>query len=264
MRRAAWLCAAPVWWVRRAPRSVCWRTDPGLVTLKDASAEVVHHRSRSIIVHPVNEVHRFDSRAEADQAFLALSRAGFDMRKLSLLDVGHPGQRHALHGRTTGEHIRAWAGAGLVWGALFGLVAPMPARGLDASQGALVVTLLQTLAGGVTLGGLAALLGVLTRPGRRGADADTAAQAQEATAYRLVIRGAAEDHAQARQVLDRLHPGVRSRGLTGHGDLDGAGRGASVHPFHAAGRAMGRRHVDAAERQAGESRTTLHRSRRSG
>lgn len=180
-------------------------------------------------------MHNFASRAAADQAVLALSQAGFDMRKLSLLAKGHHADIHTLRERSTAEHVRSWVGVGMVWGALFGLLAPASASGLADSHGYLVATLIHTVGGAAGLGGLAAVVGALNRPGRHGGDvridiqgqakadaqggADGHSKGDSAThehdAYRLVIRGSADDHAQARQVIEHTRSAARQTDTTG-------------------------------------------------
>lgn len=124
------------------------------------------------------------------------------MRKLSLLGKAHHGAHHTLRERSTGEHLRSWIGVGMVWGALFGLLAPVADGGLAASQGYLVATLIHTLAGAATLSALAAAVGALTRPGRDGSAPQGTGALHEQDGFRLVIRGSAEDHALARRLLD--------------------------------------------------------------
>jgi hypothetical protein len=240
-----------------------------LAKLHDALARARHNRSRFIIVQTTTEVHSFDNRVDADQAVQALSKAGFDMRKVSLLGKSHHGDQHTLRERSSGEHVRSWASVGLVWGALVGLLAPVPADGLAATQGYLLATLIHTLAGALVIGGVGVAVGAMTRPGT-GTGAGVSGghpAAQESDTYRLVIRGSADDHAQARRVLDMDRPPVRTHATDGtlasvRPSLPSTG--ASVHPFQPVGRPASRRHVDAVERHNGMSRQSVEGSRRSG
>ncbi len=170
------------------------------------------------------------------------------MRKLSLLATEHHADRHTLRERSTAEHVRSWAGVGVVWGALFGLLAPASVSGLADTHGYLVATLMQTVGGAAGLGGLAAVVGALNRPGHHGGEvqrnvqgatnADSLGGAQghtkvdaathEHDAYRLVIRGSAADQAQARQVIQLSRSSARQVDTTGRsgpsaGDDTGSG-----------------------------------------
>jgi hypothetical protein len=178
------------------------RAGLALVTLADEAEIKSNNQSRFIIAPSTNEVHSFDTREQVNQAAQVLSKAGFDMRKLSLLGEGHHGALHTLRERSTGEHIRSWTGVGLVWGALIGLLAPVPDGGLATSQGYLVATLIQTLAGAAALSVLAAAVGASTRPGRDGGVPQGAGVSHEHGGFRLVIRGSTDDHALARRLLE--------------------------------------------------------------
>jgi hypothetical protein len=226
-----------------------------------------HHRPRLIIVPPTTEVHSFANRSEADQAVQALSKAGFDLRKLSLLGEGHRGALHTLRERSTGEHIGAWASVGVVWGAVFGLIASVPSVWLAAVHGHVVAALAHMLAGSVILGGIAVAVGAWTRPGKVDCESQDDSKAQVLDTYRLVIRGSAEDHAQARRVLDL----DRSSELRPHDvdeappvDPDMVQAGASVHPFLSPSRPAGQHHTEAQEQRTGMTRASVQGSRRSG
>jgi hypothetical protein len=213
------------------------------VTLAVEAGITSNYQSRSIIVPSTNEVHRFDTREQANRAAQGLSKAGFDMRKVSLLGKTHHGAHHTLRERSTGEHLRSWIGVGMVWGALFGLLAPVPEGGLAASQGYLVTTLIHILAGAATLSALAAAVGALTRPGQDGGGPQGTGASHEHDGFRLVIRGSADDHALARPLLEtntssteQPHAGAdtaadRSGDASGAVSSDSAGNAAVEAPL---------------------------------
>lgn len=241
-----------------------WRRHHPLTKLDVALATTTLHQSRPIIVQTTNEVHCFDNRAEADQAVHALSTAEFDMRKLSLLGKGHHDDRHTLRERSAEEHVRAWTAVGVVWGGLFGLLSLLPESGLAASQGYLVAALVHTLVGAALLGGLAAAAGVLMRPGQGEGTSGGDAKAHTADVYRLVIRGSAEDHAQARRILES------SRAMAGRADAANAespygtgqvAQGASVHSLQAVGRPGSRYQADDFAPRDAVSRQNTRRER---
>ena len=64
----------------------------------------------------------FNTHSEAEDAIQTLNRAGFDVKKLSLVGKGYHSEEHPLGFYTAGDRIKTWGGIGAFWGSSRGLV----------------------------------------------------------------------------------------------------------------------------------------------
>jgi len=146
----------------------------------------------------------FDTHAQAEDAIRALSRSGFDMKKLSL--IGKGGEQHPVGFYSAGDRIRSWGSKGAFWGAIWSLlfgpaVFFLPGFGLIAMAGPLVTVLVGALEGAVVLGGASALGAALSRigvPDDQVIKYETAVKADKCV---LILHGDAGEVAKARAVL---------------------------------------------------------------
>jgi uncharacterized membrane protein len=118
----------------------------------------------------------FDDHVQADRAIADLQRAGFDMRKLSILGRDFHTEEHAVGFYNAGDRVKYWGKQGAFWGSIFGiLVAPaffwIPGIGPILTGGIIGSVLMGTLEGaavGAAVGGgttaLAAALASLGVP----------------------------------------------------------------------------------------------------
>ena len=153
---------------------------------------------------PVIAVH--DTHAAAESTIKALSRAGFDMKKLSIIGKGYHTEEHPLGFYTTGDRVKAWGGIGSFWGGIWGLLtAPavfvLPPIGLVATAGPLVVALIAALEGAVVVGGLSALGAALYGLGMSKDRAIKYEADVKADRFLVIVHGTADDIAKARAVL---------------------------------------------------------------
>jgi len=148
----------------------------------------------------------FSNHAEAETAIQTLSKAGFDVKKLSLIGKGYHTEEHPVGFYTAGDKIRSWGGAGAFWGGIWGmLMAPavflLPGIGLVAMAGPLVATLVGGLEGAVVVGGVSALGAALTQVGVPKDQVVKYETALKVDQYVLVIHGTADELARARSML---------------------------------------------------------------
>ncbi len=151
-------------------------------------------------------VYVFNTHVEAEEAIQSLSRAGIDVKKLSLIGKGYHSEEHPLGFYTTGEKIRSWGGIGAFWGGIWGLLlAPavffIPGLGLLPMAGPVVAALVGALEGAVVVGGLSALGAALTRIGVPKDQVLKYETALKADKFVLLIHGSIDDEAKARSVL---------------------------------------------------------------
>ncbi len=151
-------------------------------------------------------VYIFNTHVEAEEAIHALSRAGFDVKKLSLVGKGYHTEEHPVGFYTAGDRIKSWGSAGAFWGGIWGLLlAPavffLPGLGLLAMAGPVVATLVGALEGAVVVGGLSALGAALTQIGIPKDQVIKYETALKVDKYVLMVHGNAEDLAKVSSVL---------------------------------------------------------------
>ncbi len=148
----------------------------------------------------------FDTHPLAEQAIHSLSKAGIDIKKLSLIGKGYHSEEHALGFYTSGDRIKSWGSAGAFWGGIWGLLlAPavffLPGLGLVALAGPVVAALVGALEGAVVVGGLSALGAALTQIGVAQDEVIKFEAALKADKYVLMVHGDDAEIARAQEVL---------------------------------------------------------------
>lgn len=155
--------------------------------------------------HP--PIYYFSTHEEAEDAIHALSRSGFDVKKLSLVGKGYHTEEHPVGFYTAGDRIKSWGGVGAFWGGIWGvLLAPavffVPGLGLLAMAGPVVSALVGALEGVVVVGGLSALGAALTQIGVPKDQAIKYESALKFDKYVLMVHGTAEEQAKADTVME--------------------------------------------------------------
>ena len=148
----------------------------------------------------------FNTHGEAENAIRTLSRAGFDVKKLSLIGKGYHTEEHAVGFYTAGDRIKAWGGRGAFWGGIWGLLfAPavflLPGVGLVAMAGPFVAMLIGALEGAVVVGSVSALGAALTQSGIPADQIIRFEAALKVDKYVLMVHGSAEEVEHARSLL---------------------------------------------------------------
>ena len=153
----------------------------------------------------------FGTHAQAEEAIRALSHAGFDMEKLSLVGKGYHTEEHPVGFYTTGDRVKAWGGGGAFWGAIWGLLlAPavffLPGFGLLAMAGPVVSALVGALEGAVVVGGASAIGAALSQIGVADDQILKYETALKADKFVLMVHGSAEELAKVESVFaaDRI------------------------------------------------------------
>jgi hypothetical protein len=163
----------------------------------------MRHEIAMRLANPVIAVHATHAAAKAYVE--ALSRAGFGMKKLSI--VG----KHAMGFHTTGDRIKTWGGIGGFWGAIWGLLAApavflVPPFGLLAAAGPFGLVLLAALEGAAVVGGLSALGAALISLGLSKEQAIKYETDVKDRRFLVIVHGSTDDIAKARAVFASPHP----------------------------------------------------------
>ena len=148
----------------------------------------------------------FRTHSLAEEAIQTLGKAGFDMKKLSLVGKGYHTEEHPVGFYSVGDKMLAWGGTGAFWGGIWGLLfAPavflLPGLGLIAMAGPIVAMLIGALEGAVVVGGVSALGAALTRIGVPKDEVVKYETALKVDQFLLLVHGTADEQAHARSVL---------------------------------------------------------------
>jgi uncharacterized membrane protein len=153
----------------------------------------------------------YDSHTEAEAAVKTLERAGFDMKKISIVGRDYHTEEQPLGYFNTGERAMFFGKLGAFWGGLAGLLFGSalvfaPLFGHIVVLGPLAATLVGGLQGAALGGGTGALVGALSALGIPKYSVLRFASAVKADKFLLLL------HADAREIA-RAHQVLRSAGL---------------------------------------------------
>jgi hypothetical protein len=112
----------------------------------------------------------YENHERADQAVRALHKAGFDMKKLSIVGKDFHTEEHAVGFYTASDGMKFWGKLGAFWGGLWGLffssaLLVIPVVGHVIVLGPLVAALVGALEGAVLGGSGGVFVGALTSLG---------------------------------------------------------------------------------------------------
>ena len=104
----------------------------------------------------------YRSHAEAEAAIKELQRAGFDLKKLSIVGRDYHTEEHVVGYYNAGDRMKYWGKNGAFWGGIWGLLFGsafffVPGIGPLVMAGPLVSWIVGALEGAVIVGGLSVL-----------------------------------------------------------------------------------------------------------
>lgn len=108
----------------------------------------------------------YDQHTQAENAVKALQRAGFDMKKISIIGKDYQTEEHVIGFLNAGDRAKMFGKYGAFWGGLMGLLFGsalmfVPILGHIVILGPLAAMLFGGLQGAVVVGGVSALAGAL-------------------------------------------------------------------------------------------------------
>ncbi len=153
-------------------------------------------------------VYVFNTHIEAEEAVKALSKSGYDVKKLSIIGKGYHTEETPMGFYTMGDRIKSWGGMGAFWGGIWGLlIAPavffLPGFGLVAMAGPIVAALVAALEGAVLVGGVSAIGAALMQIGVPKDQVMKYETALKVDKYVLMVHGSVEEQDKARTVLEQ-------------------------------------------------------------
>jgi hypothetical protein len=150
-----------------------------------------------------------NTHVEAENAVKELQRAGFDMKKLSIVGKDYHTEEHVVGYYNTGERMSYWGKLGAFWGGLWGILFGsafflIPGIGPLVVAGPLVSAIVGALEGAVIVGGLSALgagLYSIGIPKDSILKYETAIKSEK---FVLVVHGSTDELAKASDILKNM------------------------------------------------------------
>jgi uncharacterized membrane protein len=108
----------------------------------------------------------YATHGDADAAIKSLQKAGFDMKKLSIVGKDFRTEEHAVGYYNTGDRVKFWGKTGAFWGGLVGILFSsaflvIPVVGHIIVLGPLVSSIISGLEGAAVAGSTSALFAAL-------------------------------------------------------------------------------------------------------
>lgn len=153
----------------------------------------------------------YDHHLHAEQAVKTLQRAGFDMKKISIVAKDYETEERVVGFLNAGDRAKIFGKLGAFWGALLGILFGsallfIPVVGHIIVLGPLAATLVEGVAGAVVVGGTSALVGALTALGIPKDSVLRYETALTANRFLLIVHGIGSEIERARELLNRTDP----------------------------------------------------------
>jgi len=147
-----------------------------------------------------------DEHTGAEHAVKELQKAGFDIKKLSLVGKDHHSDEHVVGYYNTGDRMRYWGKLGAFWGGLWGLLFGsafffVPGIGPIVVGGPIVAWIVGALEGAAVVGGISAVGAALYSIG---IPKDSVLQYEtslKANKFLLVVHGTVDEVERAGSIL---------------------------------------------------------------
>ena len=153
----------------------------------------------------------YGTHAQAEEALKELQRAGFDMKKLSIVGKDYHTEEHVVGYYNAGDRMKRWGKTGAFWGGFWGLLFgtaffAIPGIGPVLVAGPLVAWIVAALEGAVVVGGLSAVGAGLYSIGIPKDSIVQYESALKSDKFLLVAHGTAEEVERARGVMGSANP----------------------------------------------------------
>ena len=149
----------------------------------------------------------FNTHTEAETSIKELQRAGFDMKKLSIVGKDYHPEEHVVGYYNAGDRMLFWGKQGAFWGGFWGLLFGsalfvIPGVGPLVVFGPLVGWIVGALEGAVVIGGLSALGAALFSIGIPNDSIVRYETAITSNKFLVIAHGTAGQVAQAKSILE--------------------------------------------------------------
>jgi len=149
----------------------------------------------------------FNIHTEAEAAVKELQKAGFDMKKLSIVGKDYHSEEHVVGYYNTGDRVKYWGKLGAFWGGLWGVLFGsalffIPGIGPIVVGGPLVAWIIGVLEGAIIVGGLSAVGAALYGMGIPKNSIVKYETSLKSDKFLLVAHGSREEVEKAKAVLE--------------------------------------------------------------
>ena len=149
----------------------------------------------------------YNTHIEAEAGIKELQKAGFAMKKLSIVGKDYHSDEHVVGYYNTGDRMKYWGKLGAFWGGIWSLLFGsaffmIPGFGPILVAGPLVAWLVGALEGAVVVGGLSAIGAALYSIGIPKDSVVKYETAIKAGKYIIVAHGTADEVANAKKIID--------------------------------------------------------------
>jgi len=153
----------------------------------------------------------YETHSEAEEAVKELQRAGFDMKKMSIVGKDYHTDEHVVGYYNTGDRMKYWGKMGAFWGGIWGMLFGaaffvIPGLGPILVAGPLVAWIIGALEGAVVVGGLSALGAGLYSIGIPKNSVVKYESALKSDKFLLLAHGTASEVAKARDIIQTTRP----------------------------------------------------------
>ena len=148
----------------------------------------------------------YDQHGQAENAVKALQRAGFDMKKISIIGKDYQTEEHVIGFLNAGDRAKIFGRYGAFWGGLMGVLFGsalvfIPVLGHIVILGPFAAMLFGGLQGAVVVGGVSALAGALMSTGIPKDSVLRYETALKANKFILMLHGSSQEISRAQDVL---------------------------------------------------------------
>jgi len=148
----------------------------------------------------------YDTHQQAEQAIKDLNKAGFDMKKLSIVGKGYHSEQDVVGYYNTGDRVMFWGKQGAFWGGIWGMLLGsaffwVPGVGPLAVGGLLVSIIVGALEGATLTGGLTALGAALYSIGIPKDSVVEYETALKADKFLVIVHGTKDEVTRGAEVL---------------------------------------------------------------
>ena len=150
----------------------------------------------------------FNIHTEAEAAVKELQKAGYDMKKLSIVGKDYHSEEHVVGYYNTGDRVKYWGKLGAFWGGLWGFLFGsalffIPGIGPIVVGGPLVAWIIGALEGAVIIGGFSAIGAALYGIGIPKDSVLKYETSLKSNKFLLVAHGTGIEVEKAKAILDR-------------------------------------------------------------
>jgi hypothetical protein len=153
----------------------------------------------------------YNNHVEAEQAVDQLKRAGFDMKKLSIVGKDYHTEENVVGYYNVGDRMKYWGKMGAFWGGIWGLLFGaafffVPGIGPVLVAGPVAAWIVAALEGAVVVGGLSAIGASLYSIGIPKGSILRYEVALKADKFLLIAHGTADEVAKAKEMIEHTSP----------------------------------------------------------